>query len=166
MSNYRRRLAVIANKLICGVDLSGQPDEELWYITTDGEKTDNSDRNLMGGFGKQEGLQVVSHTYENGIGKVRYSDTLKILGGQAFSATRNTLLVSLPRTLERFGAFCFGNSAANAVEYLVLLNGTKVSYNTQFQFKPKIKNALYVQPNCAQYYKENLPNINIIEKKI
>lgn len=166
MSSYRRRLAALVNKLICGIDFSKQPDNELWYITTDGEKTTNSDRNLMGEFEKQEGLQVVSHTYENGIGKVRYSDTLRVLGGQAFRLTRNTLLVSLPRTLEKFGALCFGDSPANAVGYLVLLNGTKVSYNTQSQFKPNIKNALYVQPNCAQYYKENLPNINIIEKKI
>lgn len=164
MSSYRRRLAAIANKLICGVDFSGQPDNELWYITTDGEKTDNSDRNLMGEYGKQEGLQVVSHTYENGIGKVRYSDTLKILGGQAFSTTENTLLVSLPRTLERFGAFCFGVNERYAVGYLVFLNRGKIEYNQEF--KPFLKNALYVQPNCAQYYKENLSNINIIEKKI
>lgn len=166
MSSYRRRLAAIANKLICGIDFSKQPDNELWYITTDGQKTDNSDKNLMGEFGKQEGLQVVSHTYENGIGKVRYNDTLKVLGGQAFRSTRNTLLVSLPRTLEKFGAFCFGDRVVNGVDYLVLLRGTKVIYNYQPQFKPNIKNALYVQPNCAQYYKENLPNINIIEKKI
>lgn len=164
MSSYRRRLATIANRRILGIDFSRQPDNELWYITTDGEKTTNSDRNLMGEFGKQEGLQVVSHTYENGIGKVRYSDTLRVLGGQAFSSTRNTLLVSLPRTLGRFGALCFGNNAANAVGYLVFLNRGKVAYNPQF--KPILKNALYVQPNCAQYYKEIFPNIEVIEKKI
>ena len=162
--SYRYYMMSIANKLICGVDLSGQPEDELWYITTDGEKTDNSDINLMGQYGKQEGLQVVSHTYENGIGKVRYSDTLKILGGQAFRATENTLLVSLPRTLERFGAFCFGVNERYAVGYLVFLNRGKIAYNQEF--KPFLKNALYVQPNCAQYYKENLSNINIIEKKI
>ena len=78
MSSYRRRLAAIANKLICGIDFSKQPDNELWYITTDGQKTDNSDKNLMGEFSRQAGLSVVSHTYENGLGKVRYNDTLKV----------------------------------------------------------------------------------------
>lgn len=164
MSSYRRRLAVIANKQICGVDLSKQPDNELWYITTDGQKTDNSDRNLMGKYGKQAGLSVVSHTYENGIGKVRYSDTLKVLGERAFGYTKNTLLVSLPRTLEGFRTYCFGNGVIYAIGYLVLLNSGKVAYNPQIL--PTLKNALYVQLNCAQYYKENFPNIEVIEKKI
>lgn len=164
MSSYRRRLAAIANKLICGIDFSKQPDNELWYITTDGQKTDNSDINLMGEFGKQEGLSVISHTYINGLGKVRYNDTLKVLGGQAFKRTKNTLLVSLPRTLGKIGAFCFGYGELYAIGYLVLLNSGKMVYNSQFL--PTLKNALYVQPNCAQYYKKDFPNINIIEKKI
>ena len=164
MSSYRRRLAAIANKLICGIDFGKQPDNELWYITTDGEKTTNSVRNLMGGFGKQEGLSVISHTYENGIGKVRYSDTLRVLGEQVFSTTENTLLVSLPRTLGKFGAFCFGYNEQYSIGYLVLLNSDKVIFNTQF--RPTLKNALYVQPNCTKYYKKDYPNIDIIEKKI
>lgn len=164
MSNYRRRLAARANKLILGIDFSKQPDNELWYITTDGQKTDNSDGNLIGRYGKQAGLSVVSHTYENGIGKVRYSDTLKVLGEQVFGYTKNTLLVSLPRKVSQISAFCFGSDALYVIGYLVLLNSGKVAYNSQFY--PTLKNALYVQPNCAQYYKENFPNINIIEKKI
>lgn len=164
MSSYRRRLAAIANKLICGIDFSKQPDNELWYITTDGQKTDNSDKNLMGEFSRQAGLSVVSHTYENGLGKVRYNDTLKVLGGQAFRSTKNTLLVSLPRTLERLGAFCFGDSITHAIGHLILLNKGKVTYNPQLQFKPRLKSNLYVQPNCSQYYKGNFDNI--IEKKI
>lgn len=164
MSVFRRRLMTISEKYILGIDFSKQPDNELWYITTDGEKTDNSDRNLMGEFGKQEGLSVISHTYINGLGKVRYSDTLKVLGGQAFRSTRNTLLVSLPRTLEKFGAFCFGDREDYGVDYLVLLRGTKVVYNYQPQFKPNIKKATFVMPGCVNFYKDNLTNV--IEKKL
>ena len=157
-------MMTIANKLICGVDFSKQPNNELWYITTDGQKVDSSERNLMGIYNKQEGLQVVSHTYENGIGKVQYSADVVRFGEGTFRLVRNCLLVSLPRKVNFISAFCFGNNVLNAIEYFVFLNRNKVDYNTQF--KPIPKNALYVQSNCAKYYKKDYPNINIIEKKI
>ncbi|WP_278996338.1 hypothetical protein [Prevotella disiens] len=163
MSSYRRRLAAIANKLICGVDLSKQPDNELWYITTDGQKVDSSERNLIGGFGHQVGLQVVSHTYENGIGKVRYNADVVMFGEGTFRFVKNCLLISMPRKVIFIGTFSF-DLDNYSVGYLVLLHVGEVEYNTQF--KPCIRNALYVQPNCAQYYKKYYPNINIIEKKI
>lgn len=163
MSSYRRRLASIANKLILGVDFSKQPANELWYITRDGQKVDSSERNLIGGWGRQEGLQVISHTYENGIGKVRYSAPLVKLGEDVFRFTTNTLLVSLPRTLVRFGSACFGNSLEYLIENLVLLRESEVTFNKEDTWKPVIHN-LYVQPNCAQFY--NNLGYNIIEKKI
>lgn len=162
--SYRYYMMTIANKLICGVDFSKQPDNELWYITTDGQKVDSSERNLMGGYGKQEGLQVVSHTYENGMGKVQYSADVVQFGEETFRFVQNCLLVSLPRKVNLICAFCFGNNALNAIEYFIFLNRNKVDYNTQFI--PVFKKALYVQPNCAQYYKDYFTNINIIEKKI
>ena len=162
--SYRRYMMSRANKLICGVDFSKQPDDELWYITTDGQKTDNSDTNLKGGWGKQEGLQVVSHTYEEGIGKVRYSAPLVKLGESAFRFTTKTLLVSLPRTLEHVGSACFGNTLEQSIGYLVLLKGSKVTFNKDETWKPKIRHNLYVQPNCTQFY--NDLGYNIIEKKI
>lgn len=160
MSSYRRRLAAIANKLICGVDFSKQPDNELWYITTDGQKVDSSERNLIGSSGHQVGLQVVSHTYENGIGKVRCNADVVKLGEGVFRFVKNCLLISIPRKLVRIGAFSF----ERGIDYLVLLSSTEVEYNEQF--KPNVKKAFYVQPNCARYYKKYYPNINIIEKKI
>lgn len=162
--SYRYYMMTIANKLICGVDLSRQLDNELWYITTDGQKVDSSESNLIGSYNKQVGLQVVSHTYENGIGKVRYNTDVVKYGEGTFRFVSNCLLVSVPRKVVQFSAFCFGNNELNAIGYLVLLNRNKVDYNTQFI--PVLKKALYVQPNCAQYYKDNLTNINIIEKKI
>lgn len=160
MSSYRRRLAAIANKLICGVYFSKQPDNELWYITTDGQKVDSSERNLIGSSGHQVGLQVVSHTYENGIGKVRYNADVVKLGEGAFRFVKNCLLISIPRKVINIGAFSF----ERGIDYLVLLSSTEVIYNEQF--KPEVKKTLYVQPNCARYYKKSYPNINIIEKKI
>ena len=163
MSTFRRRLTARANKLVLGIDFSKQPDNELWYITTDRQKVDSSERNLIGEYNKQEGLSVVSHTYENGIGKVRYSVAVEKFGEGVFRFVGNCLLVSVPRKVSLISAFCFGETNY-LIDCLVLLRGTEVEYNTQF--KPVLKNALYVQPNCAQYYKEDFPKIEIIERAI
>lgn len=160
--SYRYYMMSIASKLICGIDFSKQPDNELWYVTTDGRKTDGSDRNLIGGYGRQEGLQVVSHTYEDGLGKVRYNMALQKTGENVFGNTRNILLVSLPRRFSIVGAFCFGNDTSTSVGNLVLLNVGKVRLHERFS--PYISKCLYVQPGCAAYYKEL--GYNIIEKRI
>ena len=160
MSSYRRRLAVIANKLICGVDFGRQPDNELWYITTDGQKVDSSERNLIGGWGKQEGLSVVSHTYENGIGKVRYNADILKFGEDFFNDGKNIFVVSIPRKVVAIYSFSLGGGSP--IDNLVLLSSGETELQTNF--RPKVKGNVYVQPNCAKYYKAF--NFNIIEKKI
>lgn len=160
MSSYRRGLAAIANKQICGVDFSKQPNNEVWYITTNGEKYEISENNFIGQYGKQKGLQVVSHTYENGIGKIRYNVDVNRFGESIFSRKLNLFLVSFPRSVNTISAFPF----RKGVPYLVLLHNKEVSYN--ISFKPYILKGLYVQPNCAQYYNRIYTGINIIEKKI
>lgn len=160
MSSYRRRLAAIANKLICGVDFSKQPDNELWYITTDGQKVDSSEKKIIGGYGKQEGLQVVSHTYENGIGKVRYNADIAKFGEDFFNNGKDVIVVSIPRKVVRVSSFSLGEGSP--IDNLVLLSSGKTELQTNF--RPKVKGNVYVQPNCTQYYKAF--NFNIIEKKI
>ena len=158
--SYRYYMMTIANKLICGVDFSKQPDNELWYITTNGQKVDNSERNLIGGYGKQEGLQVVSHTYENGIGKVRYNADVLKFGEDFFNNGKNIFVVSIPRKVLKIYSFSLGEGSP--IDNLVLLSSGET--NLQTNFRPQIKGNVYVQPDCAQYYK--VFNFNIIEKKI
>lgn len=167
MSSYRRHLAAIANKLICGIDFSKQPDNEIWYISIDGQKLEGI--NLVGGWGKQQGLEVVSHVYENGIGKVVYNADVKRLGESAFRASDNkykqALLISLPRKLSSVAAWCF-NSTTNKLSSLVLLNGDfKGSILPSNKgHRPAISN-LYVMQGCALYYVD-MVEYNVIEKKI
>lgn len=162
MSIFRRRLMMISERYIMGIDFGKQPDNELWYITTDGQKVDSSEGNLIGGYNKQEGLSVVSHTYENGIGKVRYSADVVRFGEGTFRFVSNCLLASVPRKVSLISAFCFGNNIYNQIDYLVLLRGAKVEYNTQFV--PYIKKATFVMPGCIKFYKGNFTNV--IEKKL
>lgn len=166
MSSYRRHLAAIANKLICGIDFSKQPDNEIWYISIDGQKLEGV--NLIGGWGKQQGLEIVSHIYENGIGKVVYNDDVKRLGESAFrvldSEYKQALLISLPRKVSNTQAWAF-DSVTNKLNSLVLLNGEfKGSIlPSEKGHRPGISN-LYVMQGCASYYKDM--EYNVIEKKI
>lgn len=158
--SYRYYIMSIVNKLICGVDLSRQPENELWYITTNGQKVDSSERNLIGGYGKQGGLQVVSHTYENGIGKVRYNTDILRFGEDFFNDGKNIFVVSIPRKVATIHSFSLGSGSP--IGNLVLLSSGETELQTNF--RPKVKGNVYVQPNCTQYYKAF--NFNIIEKKI
>lgn len=166
MSSYRRHLAAIANKLICGIDFSKQPDNEIWYISIDGQKLEGV--NLIGGWGKQQGLEIVSHIYENGIGKVVYNDDVKNLGESAFRVLdlkhKQALLISLPRKLSSVAAWCF-YSVTNILDSLVLLNGDfKGSILPSNKgHRPAISN-VYVMQGCASYYTDM--EYNVIEKKI
>lgn len=161
--SYRRYMMSRANKLICGIDFSKQPEDEVWYIKSDGEKVADNDRNLLGGYGKQEGLLVLSNTYQDGLGKIKYNKPVVRFGEGTFRFEPNLILVSLPKRVKRLGAFSLGE-IHTPIDRVVFLSSNEISMNTSF--KPYIKIALYVQPNCAQYYKENFSNINIIEKKI
>ena len=166
MSSYRRRLALIANKLIFGVDFSKQPDNEIWYIPVDGQKLESV--NFIGGWGYQQGLEVVSHVYENGIGKIVYNTDVEKLGESAFrvldSKYKQALLISLPRKVSSMGAWCFG-SVTNNLNSLVLLNGDFKGniFPSEKSHRPAISN-VYVMQGCASYYTD--VEYNVIEKKI
>lgn len=166
MSSYRRRLATIANRRILGVDFSKQPDNEIWYISINGQKLEGV--NLIGSWDKQQGLEVVSHVYENGIGKVVYNDDVKRLGESAFRVSdfkyKQALLISLPRKLSSVAAWCF-NSTTNKLSSLVLLNGDFKGniLPSNKSHRSAISN-LYVMQGCASYYTGM--EYNVIEKKI
>lgn len=164
--SYRRYMMLRANKLICGIDFSKQPDNEIWYISIDGQKLEGV--NLIGGWGKQQGLEVVSHVYENGIGKIVYNADVKMLGESAFRILeykyKQALLISLPRKLSSVAAWCF-YSITNTLDSLVLLNGEfKGSILPSNKGHRAVISNVYVMQGCASYY-TNM-EYNVIEKKI
>lgn len=165
--SYRRYMMLRANKLICGIDFSKQPDNEIWYISIDGQKLERV--NLIGGWSKQQGLEVVSHIYENGIGKVVYNDDVERLGESAFRVVdreyKQALLISLPRKLSSMGAWSL-DSVTNKLNSLVLLNGDFKGniLPSNKGHRPVISN-VYVMQGCALYYVD-MVEYNVIEKKI
>lgn len=164
--SYRYYMMSIVNKLICGVDFSKQPDNEIWYISIDGQKLEGV--SFIGGWGYQQGLEVVSHVYENGIGKIVYNTDVKILGESAFRVLdrkyKQALLISLPRKVHTIQAWAF-DSVTNKLNSLVLLNGEFKGniLPSERRYRPTISN-LYVMQGCASYYTDM--EYNVIEKKI
>ena len=150
---------MLSEKYVMGIDFSKQPDNELWYITTDGQKLEGVD--FIGNWNKQQGLEVVSHSYENGIGKVRYNTNVVKYGEGVLRYVRNCLLVSVPRSVRLINAFCFGEDNYQ-IDYLVFLRADRINYSTSH--KPKIKKATFVMPGCTKFYEGNLTNV--IEKKL
>ena len=138
-----------------GIDFSKQPDNELWYITTDGRKSNS----VLPTYGGQT-MTLLSHTYENGIGKITYKEGLVDIG-QRVLQDNNLLLISMPKKVTNINPYC-----CNCI-ILILLGNQKVDLSSRIYFgKDSYSKLLCVQPNCSKYYKENYPSINIIEKRI
>lgn len=165
MSTFRRRLMTISEKYIFGIDFSKQPDNEIWYISVDGKKLEWE--NFIGGWGYQKGLEVVSHVYENGIGKIVYNADVKILGESAFRVLerkyKQALLISLPRKVRNIQAWAL-DSVTNIQNSLVILNGEFKGniLPSNRGHRPAISN-VYVMQGCAPYYTGM--EYNVIEKK-
>ena len=150
MSTYRRRLTARANKLVLGIDFSKQPDNELWYITTDGQKA----KSILPTYGGQA-MTVLSHTYENGVGKITYKEDLVIIGERVLQ-DNNMILSSMPKKVKEISSYCC------AGKILILHNEQKVNLSSRIYLNRNGK--LYVQPNCAKFYKDF--SYNVIERAI
>ena len=164
MSIFRRRLTARASKLVLGIDFSKQPDNEVWYITRDNKKYTKPNNSVFytGGWGKQVGLEVVNHTYENGLGKVTYNVPVNRIGESAF---RNvpSLLISTPKTCKQVGAWSLSNSYIK-VDYLIILCKDRRSiFSSQLVHIHEPKNMI-VMPGNIDYYKY-IPS-NIIERNM
>lgn len=178
MSTYRRRLMMLSEKYIMGIDFSKQPDNEIWYITRDGQKLEEG-FDFIGGYNKQRDLEVVSHTYENGIGKIVYNTNVVRLGESAFKVKgyleKQALLISLPRKLTFIAAYSFQTNRPNDVNsklrHLILNNISKAGsiLPQQSSHLFRTNGNIYVMLGYAKYYnylKEYNLGYNIIEKPL
>ncbi len=78
---------------------SNMPDNEIWYLSTNGEKAVcNYD-----GFG----VQILSETYKNGKGVIKFSGTVKVIEVLAFE--ENLRSVRIPESVTKIGSRAFGN---------------------------------------------------------
>lgn len=145
MSLLRRRLMMQAGRLIDGIDFSAQPDNEVWYVTTDGQVNHNIE---FPGWGMQAGLKAVSNTYKDGMGRVVYNMPLERLGENFAQDMTRIKVISLPREVKKIGAFSLGYGNRNSAD-VVLLAKERIRYNNNFDWCLK---TLYVQKGFTGNY--------------
>ena len=145
MSLLRRRLMMQASRLIDGIDFSAQPDNEVWYVTTDGQVYHNIEQM---GWGTQAGLKVVSNTYKDGMGRVVYNMPIEQFGENFAQDLTRIKVISLPREVKTIGAFSLGYGNRNSAD-VVLLAKERIRYNNGFDWCLK---TLYVQKGFTGNY--------------
>lgn len=145
MSKLRRRLMMQASRLIDGIDFSAQPNNEVWYVTADGQVNHNIEQM---GWGTQAGLKVVSNTYKDGMGRVVYNMPLEQLGESFAQDLTRIKVISLPRKVKSIGAYSLGYANINSAD-VVLLAKERISYNDSFDWCLK---TLYVQKGLTGNY--------------
>lgn len=125
MSKLRRRLMMQASRLIDGIDFSAQPDNEVWYVTTDGLVYHNIEQM---GWGAQAGLKVVSNTYKDGMGRAVYNMPIEQFGEDFAQDMTRIKVISLPRKVKAIGAYSLGYANINSAD-VVLLGKERIIYN-------------------------------------
>lgn len=162
--NYNRQLTIDE------IDFSKQPDNEIWYTTENNvpitlPNNVTTQQFYIGGWGKQQDLQFVNGTYENGLGKIIYNKPYISMGERSFNPVKNNVLIlSLPRQFKSINAYCFSFQKINEI---VFLSNNKV-YIHDSSLKGK---TLYVQPGLSNNYNtlkkyQNLIFENVIEKTL
>lgn len=84
------------------------PDNEIWYTTTDNSVVSINYANCFG-------ANIVSNTYENGKGIIRFDGAVTMLGDEnshssstgAFSFVRNLKTITLPNSVKKIGTCSF-----------------------------------------------------------
>lgn len=109
-------------------EIPQQPDDEIWYITSDGKV---ATFNSSAPFG---GLTVVSNTYKNGKGIIKFSGALKTIGNQAwdspncFYQQQNLTKVYFPPQVESIGYNIIRNCYYLS-EIYIPVSVTQLAYN-------------------------------------
>ena len=110
------------------------PDDEIWYITTDGKPISlyNNDFANNGFSDSEFNVNVVSNEYSNGLGKITFESKVTEICKHSF-ALKNTLKsIYLPSTINKIGANAFYNSCNLEC---VNISSTELSIDIEFGFE-------------------------------
>lgn len=74
------------------------PNNEIWYETTDNQKLQFTDPQIKG-----FGVNLISNTYDNGIGILKFDNTLRVIINSAFCGRNNLSGIYIPDGVEEIG---------------------------------------------------------------
>lgn len=82
--------------------VEGQPTNEIWYTSTDGEIVVPNNANDFG-------ATLVSNTYNNGIGVFEFDAPVTMIGYHAFSGCKNLVEIHIPSLVTSIGEEAFAS---------------------------------------------------------
>lgn len=160
MSIIRRRQMLLADadtRLIKSIDFSNQKDNEIWYLTTDGQLYD-SVAGLNTGWGNQTGLEVISNSYSDGIGKLICNTDILKAGERWLQTNRKITLISFPRKFSRLNAFCL-QDGKNLTDVIFL--GNIPFFSTNFPLHMFSGSKVHVNIGKMEEAKQTYASLNI-----
>lgn len=99
--NHLTRMSPIEVEIVA----SNQPDNEIWYTSTNGEIVEPNNPEAFG-------ANIVSNTYEDGKGVIVFDQPVTKIGSEAFESKQTLATIQIPssvRTIERLAFFsCYG----------------------------------------------------------
>lgn len=105
-----RRIMMMRSDLdrLCveGVNYSVQPDNEIWYITADGQKSDAVA--ILTGYNVDNDIKILSHVFENGVWKVKTDRPIRKIPGNYIRDAPTIVSISLPKQVFSLGAWSMG----------------------------------------------------------
>ncbi len=96
------------------------PDNEIWYVTTDSQKLKFEDDPI-----KSFGANMVSNTYNNEIGVLKFDKALNVINHFAFAKCHNLRELHLPQNVTKLGDGIFGG-CSSLERFVIPNNVTKI----------------------------------------
>lgn len=132
-------------------------DNEIWYKSIDGNPIQIYNTSSFG-------VNIISNTYKNGIGVIRFNNALHKIGDWAFSYCYNLLSVTIPNKVNTIGKNAFYHCCN--LETVNFSPNTRAIEDEAFSGCISIKNIVFntnlkVIGKEAFYYCINLNHINI-----
>ena len=88
------------------IDPTAVPDNEIWYTTIDGNPVSLLSE-VIGWPDAEFNTKVVSNTYQNGIGKIKFEQSLTEIKRVSFAQKMNLATIYLPYTLNKLSGSSF-----------------------------------------------------------
>ena len=118
-----------------GVNYSVQPDNEIWYTTTDNNKADAA--TILTNYGGDKATQILAHVFENGVWKVKADRPIKLIPESYIRYAPNIVSISLPRQVYSLGAWSLGyrryKTESPNLHNIIFCGKTPTQFNRQFQ---------------------------------